>query len=419
MTMCLVVGRRGSGRFVLTTPVYLGNLHYKWIWQDICEEHPQWFLRECIIRDMQGGRTQHFVYNNWLGLDTHRNSSVTAKIHADDSAVGKFSSKMWRDMYHKHMLLGIFSNISHVSFTYLQRVICSLVFMLTLMALNVFLIGRSFEFYTEFKIDYKPFLIGFLSGTLVFILNLLLTLFFAAADFSKPKTVKKMSQDIVRNLSCKCEMANVATNTGDSDKSPVEKRSETSSPEEIMTNKKVDQNSVNRKRNTVRKSKANFDDRYEFCSHSLQKSQQPVTRARLSLSWTNSIENSGQIQTVQNHPGVLNNHILYSQDDSLSTMRQNQSERTSTNKNTNVIQDGGILANLSPKITGCVKDSCIGSESELCTKIGSDQFQNFKALDEYAEKNRNERFGQVIDLEINETPYPLNNCRTDRTSKLQ
>lgn len=33
---------RDSGRFVLTTPVYLGNLHYKWIWQDICEEHPQW-----------------------------------------------------------------------------------------------------------------------------------------------------------------------------------------------------------------------------------------------------------------------------------------------------------------------------------------------------------------------------------------
>ncbi|KAL5022365.1 hypothetical protein ScPMuIL_001520 [Solemya velum] len=430
---------RDSGRFVLTTPIDLGDLHHIRIWHDVYEEQPQWFLRECIIKDMQRGRTYHFVYNNWLGLDTPQNSLFTIKIQVNNSAAVKLSSKMWRDMYHKHMLLGIFSNISNVSFTYLQKVICSLVFILMLMMLNIPLIGVPNEFISnyydtsEYRVSSKLFLVGLLNGTIVFTLNLLLNLLFAAADPSIPKINCKVLQDIVRNLPTKLDMkskTHVSTDTRDVYKpltdsiiQPLKSRLETSSSEEEtslsevnISSKKVDWNSVQREKKRrysfkmTRKSRISFEDRNARFSHSLEDVKPAITRARVSLSWTNLVGDRGQSQIVQNHLGVSNNDILYGQGDITST-RQNDLETTSMDTNSNAVQDGGIFAHLSPKITRCVQDSCIGAGSEASAKVDSGRFQTFKALDEYTEKIRCEQFGLVEDPETKDMPNMLNNCR--------
>ncbi|KAL5022362.1 hypothetical protein ScPMuIL_001517 [Solemya velum] len=252
------------------------------------------------------------------------------------------------------------------------------------------------------------------------------------ADPSIPRINRKVLQDIVQNLPTKLDMkskTHVSTDTRDVYKpltdsiiQPVKSRLETSSSEEEtslsevnISSKKVDWNSVKRKQKKrysfkmTRKSRISFEDRNARFSHSLENVQPAITRARVSLSWTNLVGNREQSQVVQNHLGVSNNDILYGQGDITST-RQNDLETTSIDTNSNAVQDGGIFAHLSPKITRCVQDSCIGAGSEASAKVDSGRFQTFKALDEYTGKIRCEQFGQIENSETKDMPNMLNNC---------
>ncbi|XP_051790089.1 polycystin-1 isoform X2 [Erpetoichthys calabaricus] len=134
--------RNSMDIFHIATDHSLGNIWKIQIWHDNKGLSPSWFPQYVIVKDLQSGKKNFFLINDWLSVDNDDNGGLVEKeiLAATDAELRRFTRifmvEMARGFSEKHIWLSLWDRPARSRFTRVQRATCCAVLLFLFFVTN-------------------------------------------------------------------------------------------------------------------------------------------------------------------------------------------------------------------------------------------------------------------------------------------
>jgi hypothetical protein len=198
-------GRGSVNVFLCSAPKSLGDLNHIRIWHDNSGDHPAWFLRQIVVRDIQTDTKWFFICNKWLALEKDDGRIDRILYVATDNKINgfknKFCSRAVTGIGDGHLWVSVVTRPPTSPFTRVQRATCCLCVLMTAMVTNAMFYQFGEESKDSFKfgpliVSLKQIIIGIQSSFIVLPINILIVLLFKNARSKDENSIKPNNSDV-------------------------------------------------------------------------------------------------------------------------------------------------------------------------------------------------------------------------------
>ncbi|EMP36912.1 Polycystin-1 [Chelonia mydas] len=116
--------------FQIATEQSLGSIWKIHIWHDNKGLNPSWYLQHVIVRDLQTSKSDFFLVNDWLSVESEENDGmVEREVYAASETELRsfpriFVAELQRGFFEKHIWLSMWDRPPRSRFTRVQRATC-------------------------------------------------------------------------------------------------------------------------------------------------------------------------------------------------------------------------------------------------------------------------------------------------------
>ncbi|CAM4619463.1 polycystin-1 isoform X1 [Caretta caretta] len=116
--------------FQIATEQSLGSIWKIHIWHDNKGLSPSWYLQHVIVRDLQTSKSDFFLVNDWLSVESEENDGMVEKevYAASETELRSFPrifvAELQRGFFEKHIWLSMWDRPPRSRFTRVQRATC-------------------------------------------------------------------------------------------------------------------------------------------------------------------------------------------------------------------------------------------------------------------------------------------------------
>ncbi|KAM3607032.1 uncharacterized protein V6R79_000867 [Siganus canaliculatus] len=170
--------------FLLTTPFSLGDLQGIRLWHNNSGSHPDWYVGNVMVQDLQTEQKFHFLCNSWLGIDMDDSSLDQVFQVSTEMDLKRFSNlffmKTSKDFSDGHLWYSVISRPPSSTFTCVQRVSCCFSLLLCTMLTSIMFYGIPSDPSEQtmdlghFEFTWQQFMIGVQSSLIMFPINILI-----------------------------------------------------------------------------------------------------------------------------------------------------------------------------------------------------------------------------------------------------
>ncbi|XP_031571405.1 polycystic kidney disease protein 1-like 2 isoform X3 [Actinia tenebrosa] len=197
-------GRGSVNVFMCPTAKALGDLNHIRIWHDNSGDHPAWFLRQIVVRDIQTDTKCFFICNKWLAIEKEDGKIDRVLYVSTNREINgfknKFCSRAATGIGDGHLWVSVVTRPPTSPFTRVQRATCCLCVLMTAMVTNAMFYQFGEESKDSFKfgplvVSLKQIIIGIQSSIIVVPINILIVLLFKNARHKDENSVKPNEDD--------------------------------------------------------------------------------------------------------------------------------------------------------------------------------------------------------------------------------
>nr|XP_020470540.1 polycystic kidney disease protein 1-like 2 isoform X1 [Monopterus albus] len=180
--------RGAVDRFLLTTPLSLGELQGIRLWHSNSGSHPAWYVGSVTVQDLQTDQKWHFLCNSWLAIDMVDCSLDKVFPASTEIDLKRFSNmffmKATRDFNDGHLWYSVINRPPSSTFTCVQRVSCCFSLLLCTMLTSIMFYGIPTDPSDQvmemgpFEFNWQQFMIGIQSSLIMFPVNFLIVSIF-------------------------------------------------------------------------------------------------------------------------------------------------------------------------------------------------------------------------------------------------
>ncbi|CAH1802956.1 unnamed protein product, partial [Owenia fusiformis] len=214
--------RNGRDSMLVATEKCLGDIWKISIWHDNTGLSPSWYLSHVEARDISANKSYLFRANCWLSLQ-HRNGELKKKLRVSDPKeverfTWAFRSEFARGLAERHAWLSVFERRAQSRYTRVQRLTCSVTYLLMTMAAIVLWYGvLAATMYPETLTDIftgKDILVAVVSALVAMPLNILLVQMFRKSRCKiSASDLNNITQTAVE-MDAMCEMSQPGSECG-------------------------------------------------------------------------------------------------------------------------------------------------------------------------------------------------------------
>uniref|UniRef100_UPI0037E779AE polycystin-1-like protein 2 n=1 Tax=Semicossyphus pulcher TaxID=241346 RepID=UPI0037E779AE len=206
-----VFERGAVDMFLLTTPFSLGDLQGIRLWHNNSGSHPDWYVCNVMVQDLQTEQKWHFLCNSWLAIDMGDCSLDKVFPVSTEMELKRFSNlffmKTTKDFSDGHLWYSVISRPPSSTFTCVQRVSCCFSLLLCTMLTSVMFYGiptdpseQTMDL-GQFEFTWQQFMIGVQSSLIMFPVNILIVTIFRITHPRKTSCCKRKAVKPVEQLS--------------------------------------------------------------------------------------------------------------------------------------------------------------------------------------------------------------------------
>ncbi|XP_069554807.1 polycystin-1-like protein 2 [Brachyistius frenatus] len=174
--------------FLLTTPFSLGDLQSVRLWHNNTGSHPNWYVGNIMVQDLETEQKWHFLCNSWLAIDMDDCSLDQVFPVSTEVELKRFSNlffmKTAKDFSDGHLWFSVISRPPSSTFTCVQRVSCCFSLLLCTMLTSIMFYGIPTDPSEQtldlghFEFTWQQFMIGVQSSLIMIPVNILIVSIF-------------------------------------------------------------------------------------------------------------------------------------------------------------------------------------------------------------------------------------------------
>ncbi|KAE8299524.1 Polycystic kidney disease protein 1-like 2 PC1-like 2 protein Polycystin-1L2 Precursor [Larimichthys crocea] len=179
-----VFERGAVDMFLLTAPYSMGDLQGIRLWHNNSGSHPDWYVGNVMVQDLQTEQKWHFLCNSWLAIDMGDCSLDKVFSVSTEMDLKRFSNlffmKTTKDFHDGHLWYSVISRPPSSTFTCVQRVSCCFSLLLCTMLTSIMFYGipadpseQTMDL-GQFEFTWQQFMIGVQSSLIMFPVNILI-----------------------------------------------------------------------------------------------------------------------------------------------------------------------------------------------------------------------------------------------------